>query len=114
MIHTTNYDKDITVVRPGVQRLTAVNAKAFKDEIVPLVDAGASHLIIDFKTVLFLDSAGLGTLVGVLEKIENREALFICGLNPDVQQMFRICRMDRIFKVDGSLDHVVEVAAENL
>lgn len=99
MIHSTSYDADITVVRPGVDRLTAVNSKTFKEEVVALIDGGASRVVIDFKDVSFLDSSGLGALTGVLKRVGHRGDLVVCGLNSDVEQMFRICRMDRVFTI---------------
>lgn len=99
MIHSTTHENDITVIRPGVERLTAINAKAFKDEVIDLVEGGASRLVIDFHATSFLDSSGLGALTGVLKKIGHRGELVVCGLNQDVEQMFRICRMDRVFTI---------------
>ncbi len=113
MIHTTQHPKDITVVRPGVERLTAVNAKAFKDAVVALIEDGASQLIIDFGTVTFVDSSGLGALVGVLKRVGHRGDLVVCGLNADVAQMFQICRMDKVFTVYTSADAAVQKLAEN-
>ncbi|WP_163850811.1 STAS domain-containing protein [Pseudooceanicola aestuarii] len=99
MIHSTSHEQDITVVRPGVERLTAVNAKTFKDEVGALIDSGAGRLVIDFSATSFLDSSGLGALTGVLKKIGHRGELAVCSLQPDVDQMFRICRMDRVFTI---------------
>lgn len=114
MIRTTVHASEITVVRPGEERLTAVNAKKFKEEVVALIDEGASTLVIDFKEVSFLDSSGLGALVGVLKKIGHRGDLAVCGLNPDVKQMFRICRMDRVFKIFPDVETAVESISERL
>lgn len=99
MIHSTAHPDDITVVRPGVERLTAVNARAFKEEVAALIDGGASRLVVDFGQTSFLDSSGLGALTGVLKKIGHRGDLVVCGLNSDLQQMFKICRMDRVFTI---------------
>lgn len=112
MIHTTTFDPDITVVRPGVERLTAVNAKTFKDEVTELINDGATQLIIDFRDVVFLDSSGLGALVGVLKKIGHRGDLVVSGLNSDVKQMFLICRMDRVFTVYSDVDTAIQKMAE--
>lgn len=112
MIHTSTFEPNITVVRPGVERLTAVNAKAFKDEVTEIINDGAAQLIIDFKEVTFLDSSGLGALVGVLKKIGHRGDLVVSGLNSDVQQMFRICRMDRVFTIYNDVDAAVQSMAE--
>lgn len=113
MIHSTLHAQDVTVVRPGVERLTAINAKTFKEEVVALVDAGAAQLVIDFKDTSFLDSSGLGALTGVLKKIGHRGDLVVCGLNSDVEQMFRICRMDRVFKIYRDEAAALQALSEN-
>ena len=113
MIHTKTYEPNITVIRPGTERLTAVNAKAFKDEVTDLINGGATQLIVDFKDVSFLDSSGLGALVGVLKKIGHRGELSVSGLSKDVKQMFRICRMDLVFTVYNDVDSALQSMAEN-
>ncbi len=112
MIHTIPYEPDITVVRPGVERLTALNAKTFKDEIIDLVSGGSAQLIIDFGDVSFIDSSGLGALVGVLKKIGVHGELAVCGLHPDVAQMFKICRMDRVFNIYADVSVAVQTFGE--
>lgn len=112
MIHTTAHPSEITVIRPGDERLTAMNARSFRDDVVALIDEGSSSLVVDFKDVTFLDSSGLGALVGVLKKIGNRGELAVCGLNPDVEQMFRICRMDRVFTIYRDADAAVRSICE--
>jgi anti-sigma B factor antagonist len=112
MIHTTLHENEVTVVRPGVERLTAANATGFKNEVVALVDQGHSQIIIDFSTVSFLDSSGLGALVGVLKKIGHRGDLLVSGLSGDVDQMFRVCRMDRVFPIHRDVDAAVQMLKE--
>jgi anti-sigma B factor antagonist len=51
-------------------------------------------------------------LVGVLKKIGHRGDLVVSGLNSDVQQMFRICRMDRVFTVYSDVNTAVQTMAE--
>ncbi|MCF2869857.1 STAS domain-containing protein [Octadecabacter sp. G9-8] len=114
MIHTTTDDAGITVIRPGFERLTAANAKAFKDDVTAIIEGGEAQLVVDFKDVSFVDSSGLGALVGVLKKIGYRGDLAVSGLNADVAQMFKICRMDRVFKTHASVNDAVEKMAENL
>ena len=114
MIQTSTYDPDITVIRPGVYRLTAVNAKAFKDDVTALINEGAAQLIVDFQEVTFLDSSGLGALVGVLKKIGHRGDLAVCGLTPSVAQMFKICRMDRVFTTHPTVETALQEMASNL
>ncbi len=114
MINTTKHTHNIVVIRPGAERLTAFNAKAFKEEIVALIDDGATRLLIDFDDVTFLDSSGLGALAGILKKIGHRGDLVICGLSADISQMFRICRMDRVFKIHSDVDIALQTMREAL
>ena len=114
MIHTTKYSPAITIIRPGVERLTAVNAKAFKDEMTTLIDDGSAQLIVDFKDVTFLDSSGLGALVGILKRVGNRGDLAVSGLRPDVEQMFRICRMDCVFTIYNDVETAEQIMSESL
>lgn len=114
MIHITQHENGITVVRPGVERLTAVNAKTFKDETIALINDGSSLLVIDFQGISFLDSSGLGALVGVLKRIGSRGELVVSGLSSEVEQLFRICRMDRVFKAYGDANSAVQAMSENL
>lgn len=112
MIYTTQHDDSITVVRPGVERLTAQNATGFKNEVVELIDQGNSQIIVDFSQVSFLDSSGLGALVGVLKKIGHRGDLLVADLNSDVEQMFRICRMDRVLPIHQNVDAALQSLRE--
>lgn len=114
MIKTTTHNAGITAIRPGVERLTAANAKAFKDDVSQLIEGGAAQLVVDFSDVSFVDSSGLGALVGILKKIGYRGDLAVAGLNADVVQMFKICRMDSVFKTSATVDQAVEKMAEAL
>ncbi|QBY01235.1 anti-sigma factor antagonist [Rhodophyticola sp. CCM32] len=97
MIKIDTTDTDISVITPDTERLTAVNATQFKEQVVALVDSGKARLIIDMSGVSFVDSAGLGALVGVLKRIGNRGDIVVCSLADGVRQMFELTRMNRIF-----------------
>lgn len=87
----------ICVIDPSVERLVADNATAFKEEVFALIDQNQDRLIIDLEQVSFIDSSGIGALVGLLKRLGNRGDVVICGMADNVRQMFRITRMDRVF-----------------
>lgn len=93
-----------SVVTPDVSRLDAASSLKLREEIFPLVDANISRLILDLKSVNFLDSSGLGVIVGLLKKIGKKGDLIICNLQPDVAASFKLSRMDRVFRICPSLD----------
>lgn len=97
MIKIDTTDSDISVIIPEGERLTAANSTHFKEHVVAHVESGHSRLVVDMSGVQFLDSAGLGALVGVLKRIGNRGDIVVCGLADNVRQMFALTRMNRIF-----------------
>lgn len=103
----------IGIVDPGTPRLTAANATAFKDEVLEHVAAGTTRLVIDLGAVEFIDSSGIGALVGLLKRIGNRGEIVVSGLSDSVRQMFRITRMDRVFTSYPSRDDAVRALKEN-
>ncbi len=114
MIRVIQQDNGICVVQPGAERLTAVNASAFKTEVCDLVDAGQGTLIIDFDEVSFMDSSALGALVGILKKVGNRGEVTVCSLSGSVEQMFKITRMDRVFTAYPNLKTALQIVGQRL
>ena len=102
-------DCDICVLLPTPDRLTAATGAAFKDQAVKLIEAGHTRLIVDMTAITFIDSSGLGALVGVLKRVGNRGEIVVCGLSSSLKQMFAITRMDRVFA--GYLDRSAAINA---
>ena len=75
------------------------------------VDAG-QHLIVDLTDVDFLDSTGLGLLVGVLKRARERAqrlgvdaaALILVITAPEVWRTLQITRLDKVFTVVDRLE----------
>ena len=68
-------------------------------------------LIIDFEKVTNMSSSALGMLITVHKRV--REAggeLRLCNINPNIEEVFRITRLDEIFIMDidrqGSLTNI--------
>ena len=55
----------VVVVRPR-GRLTAADAPELTSVVADLVQAGSSKVVVDLEETTFLDSSGLGSLVGAL------------------------------------------------
>lgn len=92
----------VTLIAPGVKRLDASAAPAFKQEVVRLVEAGDTRLVLDLSGVSFLDSSGLGAMVSVLKALGQRGTLVVCGVSGAVLALFQLTRMDKVFQIVGS------------
>jgi anti-sigma B factor antagonist len=95
------------VVKLMEDRLDAALAVRFKDSLKTLVDDGADYMILDLKQVAFMDSSGLGALVGHMKYMGTERKFEICGLSPTVEKVFKLTRMDSVFTIHNDLNAAV-------
>lgn len=73
------------------------------------LEAGARKLILNFEKVTYLDSSGVGELVGCYTSVKNKGGdLRICGLN---QRIFGLIKMTSLHSVFEVLDTEEEALA---
>lgn len=96
---------DVLIVRVMAERIDAAAALKFKDALRELTGA-ASHVALDLRDVQFVDSSGLGAIVAVMKLMGTTRRLDLAGLTPTVDKVFRLTRMDSIFKIHGSVDDI--------
>lgn len=87
------------VVRVDDARIDAAVAVRFKDEMRARLAGGHARLVLDLSRVEFLDSSGLGAVVGVLKEVEPGKAFALAGLTSNVEKVFRLTRMDTVFTI---------------
>lgn len=97
----------VIVLRPQEKRLDAKVAVAFKDFIAKTIDAGMSFIVLDLSQVEFIDSSGLGAIVTAVRILARRGDIVITGLHGEVQMMFSLTRMDKVFRVFTTTDEAV-------
>lgn len=86
-------------------RLDAAVAIHFKDVIRSATKHDGNPVILDLKNVEFMDSSGLGAIVGVMKLLGSERQLEIAALSPAVRKVFRLTRMDTVFKIHDSPPH---------
>ena len=83
-------------------QLIAGNRQQLKDAVVPEIDRGARHFVIDFADTGYIDSAGLGVLVSLSKKIrESDGTLRLTNLNDDLRTLFELTKLDTLFTFGG-------------
>jgi len=80
-------------------RIDAAVAIQFKDRVRELAGDSASRVLLDMEQVEFLDSSGLGAVVAAMKQLGPDRKLELAGLTPTVDKVFRLTRMDTIFKI---------------
>jgi anti-sigma B factor antagonist len=84
-------------------------APEFKERISRVIDRGASRVIVDLSRVTFMDSTGLGVLVGALKRIRAASAdLLLIVTDYDIERLFELTGLDGTFRIYRSRDDALE------
>ena len=96
-----------TVVTIGGE-IDVYTAPTLRDAISDLVARGAHDLVVDMTGVDFLDSTGLGVLVGGLKKVRahNGSLELVCHQDR-LLKIFRITGLAKVFVIHDRLDDLV-------
>ncbi|GIJ33390.1 STAS domain-containing protein [Verrucosispora sp. WMMD703] len=86
-----------TVLEVGGE-VDVYTAPRLRERLLELIDAGARHVVVDLGRVDFLDSTGLGVLVGALKRLRTADGTFalVCDKEP-LLKIFRITALDQVF-----------------
>jgi anti-sigma B factor antagonist len=93
-----------TIVAVGGE-IDVYTAPKLRDKITELVAAGVYDLVIDMEAVEFLDSTGLGVLVGGLKKVRAHNGSLQLVCNQDrLLKIFRITGLAKVFVIHESAE----------
>lgn len=83
-----------------------------KDALGELIDAGRYHLVIDLEKVRYIDSTGLGVLIGALKRVrEHGGSIGIVCTNPQIKKIFEITGLVKIFAIFGDEPAAIKALA---
>jgi anti-sigma B factor antagonist len=93
-----------TVVAVGGE-IDVYTAPKLRDKITELVGSGSYDLVVDLEGVEFLDSTGLGVLVGGLKKVRAHDgSLQLVCTQDRLLKIFRITGLAKVFTIHQSAD----------
>ncbi len=83
-----------------------------KDAVGALIDKGVYNLVIDLERVKYIDSTGLGVLIGGLKRVrEHGGAVSLVCTNPQIKKIFDITGLVKIFGMYDSIPAAVKALA---
>lgn len=96
-----------TVLEIGGE-IDVYTAPRLRARLVELADAGQNRIVIDLARVEFLDSTGLGVLVGAHRRLRSGEGSLglVCPYER-LLKIFRITGLDSVFAIHSSVDDAV-------
>ena len=93
----------------GEQRLRVVgevdvaSSPPLRAKIAELLDGGADRIVLDLSEMTFIDSSGLGVLVGALKRVRelDRNDLVLTGLQGPPRRVFEITGLTELFSIES-------------
>jgi anti-sigma B factor antagonist len=84
----------------NIPRLDASSSSLMKKQLDFTLDPAVSRAEVDMKSVQFIDSSGVGVLLGIYRKLpaEGSEVILL-NVHSAVQAVLELLRLHRIFKV---------------
>ncbi|WP_135506101.1 STAS domain-containing protein [Roseovarius aestuariivivens] len=95
-------ENGIQLVGVHAKRIDAASAVQFKDAMRQETETGPAHVVLDLSNVDFIDSSGLGAIVASMKHLGGGRRMDLAGMTPDVDKVFRLTRMDKIFTIHAS------------
>ena len=92
------------VLHVDANRIDAAAAIAFKDAVMARAEGFTGRVILNLDRVSFVDSSGLGAIVGAMKQLAPDGVLELAGLTPGVAKVFRLTRMDTVFRIHASIE----------
>ncbi len=81
------------------RRLDSTSSAEFREAARECVRSDCQIYVLDMAGVTFVDSSGIGSIVGLLKHLGRERRLELCSLSPMVRKVFRLTRLDKIFVI---------------
>jgi anti-sigma B factor antagonist len=98
---------DVMIERSAGECVVTVNGEVdvytsptLRERLVEAMDDGCGRLVVSLDGVGFIDSSGLGVLVGCLRRVKERdgELVLVCS-REQILKVFRITGLDKVFAI---------------
>ncbi len=88
--------------------MDAYTSPRLRDRFVELSDSGTNFVVVDLERLGFLDSAGLGVLVGGLKRFRSAGGdLVVVCTHPRILKVLEITGLTAVFSIHDSVDGAV-------
>ncbi|GMM89019.1 STAS domain-containing protein [Vibrio fortis] len=98
-----------TVLQVNEERFDAKLAPQFREVLETLTPELSPNVVLDISNVKFMDSSGLGAVMGVYKMLRDKK-IAVANAQKPVQDLFKLTRMDRLIKTYTSVDEALATA----
>lgn len=87
-----------TAVLTPAGELDMSSAPGLRHELDETIEAGATIVVVDMESSLFVDSVTLSVMLGAVRRLQTRGGeLRIACADPNIRRIFEITLLDRVF-----------------
>ena len=94
-------NKEFSVFEIVEDSIGLAKSQELKQDVEKELKSGSKHIALDFGKLNSINSAGLGVLIGILNKIKSSEgSLKLLNVNERIMNIFKITKLDTIFDIN--------------
>ena len=83
-------------------------APKLREKLIELVSEGSYNVVVNLEGVDFLDSTGLGVLVGALKRVRSNDGdLYLVCTQPRIRKVFEVTGLTKVFSLFDTVDEAV-------
>lgn len=91
---------DVQIIIINGEMVGGPDATLLSEKIREYIDRGENKIIIDMKNVNWMNSSGLGILIGGLSTVRNHGGdLKLIHLRKKPQELLKITKLDKVFQI---------------
>ena len=100
MILTHRQQQGVTIINPEGKITLGDGDQELGEAVRGVLEEGCRKVIINFSKVSYLDSSGVGELVGCYTSIKNKGGeLRVCGMNSRIYNLITMTSLHSVFDV---------------
>ena len=102
---TTSEKNGITVLHLKGKIMGGPEATQINDKINQLIDSNNKKIVIDLVSVDWMNSSGLGILIGAVTVLKNSDGvLCLINVSDRIQNLLKITKLNTVFEIYDSLE----------
>lgn len=99
-----NYDESKWIFKP-IGEIDIYTSNEFRDNVLKAYEQKNADLVIDGEYLEYIDSTGLGALIGLLKMLQDTPyKIYIENIKPNIRKLFDITKLDSLFIFRGEND----------
>ena len=101
---------DVVVLNLSGEMMGGPDATVLNDKLHELIESGKLKVVVDLSAVSWINSSGLGILIGALTTIRNAGGeLKIASVTDRIQRLLQITKLDKVFDIYDTVESAVAV-----